>query len=314
VQPYRVVLPFAAMSRDPRLEPALEAVWPGGTPAVQPIEAGITNRNFRIDVEGETFVLRLAGADTELLGIDRDDEVEAGRVAAAAGVGPEVVAFLPELGCVVTRFVPGEPIPAERLGDPQFMRSVVASIRAIHGCPPIRATFPVFRIVERFRDTAAERGVPVPPAYDEARAVAGRIEAAFSSAPMPLTTCHNDLLNANFLLDGDHTWIVDYEYAGMGDAFFDLGNLSVNNGLDARAQALLLEEYFGDVRDVHRARLALMRIVSDFREAMWGVVQQGISKLDFDYVDYADRHFTRLLTNAANAGVDAWLEAAASPV
>jgi aminoglycoside phosphotransferase (APT) family kinase protein len=314
MQPYRVVLPFAAMSQDPRLEPALATVWPGATASVSPIEAGITNRNYRVEIDNGVFVLRLAGADTELLGIDREDEVEAGRVAATAGVGPQVVAFLPELGCVVTRFLEGSAIPAERLGDPDVMRSVVAAIRAIHGCPPIRATFPVFRIVERFRDTAAGRGVPIPSAYEDAQAIAGRIEAAFSAEPMPLTTCHNDLLNANLLLDGDHTWIVDYEYAGMGDPFFDLGNLAVNNGLDAAAQALLLETYFGDVRDVHRARLALMQIVSDFREAMWGVVQQGISKLDFDYIDYADRHFTRLLTNAGNAGVDAWLEAAASPV
>jgi len=302
------------MAQDLRLEPALEALWPGAEPRVTPIEAGITNRNFRVDVGGETFVVRLAGADTELLGIDRDDEVEAGRAAAAAGVGPEVVAFLPELGCVVTRFVGGSSIPEDRLAEPPIMRSVVASITAIHGCAPIRATFPVFRIVERFRDTASERGVSIPASYADAHEVAARIEAAFAAAPMPLTTCHNDLLNANFLLDGDHTWIVDYEYAGMGDPFFDLGNLAVNNGLDASAQASLLEAYFGDVRDVHRARLALMRIVSDFREAMWGVVQQAISTLDFDYVDYADRHFTRLLTNAADERVDAWLEAAASPI
>jgi aminoglycoside phosphotransferase (APT) family kinase protein len=308
------VLASGAMVDDPRLRPALQELWPGREPRITPIEAGITNRNFRVDVDDEAFVLRLAGADTELLGIDRNDEVEAGRVAAAAGVGPEVVAFLPDLGCVVTRFLDGAPIPEERLGDPAVMRSVVDSIRAIHGCPAIRATFPVFRIVERFRDTAAERGVEIPKAYDDAHEVARRIEAAFSAAATPLTTCHNDLLNANFLLDGDHTWIVDYEYAGMGDPFFDLGNLSVNNGLDDSAQGLLLTEYFGDVRDVHRARLALMRIVSDFREAMWGVVQQAISTLDFDYVGYADRHFARLLTNAADERVGAWLRAAAWPI
>ena len=73
----------------------------------------------------------------------------------------------------------------------------------------------------------------------------------------------------------------------MGDLFFDLGNLSINNGLSEGAQELLLDRYFDDVRDAHRARLQLMRIMSDFREAMWGVVQQAISTLDFDYVDYA---------------------------
>jgi Ser/Thr protein kinase RdoA (MazF antagonist) len=301
------------MAEDPRLRPALATVWPGSTAAVTPIEAGITNRNYRVEVEDGIFVVRLAGVDTELLGIDREHEVEAGRAAAAAGVGPEVVAFVPELGCVVTRFVDGAAIPDERLGDPGVIGSIVTSIRAIHGCAPIRATFPVFRIVEGFRDTAAERGVAIPPAYDDASAVADRIEAAFSSAPMPLTTCHNDLLNANLLLDGDHVWIVDYEYAGMGDPFFDLGNFSINNGLDPDAEALLLEAYVGDVRDVHRARLALMRIVSDFREAMWGVVQQAISTLEFDYVDYAERHFSRLLGNAADDRLPDWLDAAAAP-
>ena len=83
---------------------------------------------LRVEVDGETFVLRLAGTDTELLGIDRVAEVEAGRVAAEAGVGPEVVAFEPGLGCIVTRFVSGSPIPEEELGNEGVMRSVVSSI------------------------------------------------------------------------------------------------------------------------------------------------------------------------------------------
>jgi thiamine kinase-like enzyme len=302
------------MAEDPRLRPALTTVWPGSTAAVTPIEAGITNRNYRVEVEGAVFVVRLAGADTELLGIDREHEVEAGRAAAAAGVGPEVVAFVPELGCVVTRFVHGDAIPDERLAEPDVIRAIVASIRSIHGCAPISATFPVFRIVEDYRDTAAGRGVAIPSAYDDAHAVAGRIETAFSAAPMALTTCHNDLLNANLLLDGDHVWIVDYEYAGMGDPFFDLGNFAISNGLGPDAETLLLEAYFGNVGDVHRSRLALMRIVSDFREAMWGVVQQGISELEFDYVGYAERHFTRLLANAEDERVPEWLRAAAVAV
>ena len=112
---------------------------------------------------------------------------------------------------------------------------------------------------------------------------------------MPLATCHNDLLNANFLLDGDHVWIVDYEYAGMGDLFFDLGNLSVNNGLTPQAPGDAAVAVLRRRHDVHRARLALMRVMSDFREAMWAVVQQGISTLDVDYV-VVRRHRAHFLT------------------
>ncbi|HTG48113.1 MAG TPA: choline/ethanolamine kinase family protein [Actinomycetota bacterium] len=298
---------------DPEVEALCQRVpgWSGRPLTAEPLEGGITNRNYLVTVDGERFVLRVPGADTGLLGIDRENEYRAASGAAAAGVGPEVVAFLPAEGNVfVTRFVSGAHIPEEDLRRDDVLSAVVRSIRALHACPPIPGTFPVFRIVEDYARIASERGVRVPAAYDEAHAVAGRIEAAFDRAPMPLLPCHDDLLNANFLRDGDHVWIVDYEYAGMGDPFFDLANLSVNNGLDGPAQELLLRRYFGEAGDAHRARLALMRLMSDFREAMWGVVQQAISTLDVDYVEYADRHFTRLLANAGALAMDDALAAA----
>jgi thiamine kinase-like enzyme len=285
--------------------------WSGADLIMTPLEGGLTNRNFRVDVGEEVFVIRVPGAETALLGIDREAEYEASRCAEAAGVGPPVHAFLEGRGCLVTRFVQGGHISQSDLEREAVLAPVVASIRAIHAFPPVSSTFPVFRIVEEYRRIAQARGIAIPSAYDEARARAQRIEASFAAHPVALTVCHNDLLNANFLLDGEHVWIVDYEYAGVGDPFFDLGNLSINNGFGPATQELLLGLYFGSVRDVHRARLALMRIMSDFREAMWGVVQQALSSLDIDYVDYADRHFTRLLANADDDRFGDWLSDAA---
>jgi thiamine kinase-like enzyme len=303
---------------DAALDPALAATiaaipeWRGLDPEVTPITIGITNRNFRVDIGGESFVVRLSGKDTDLLGIDRAAENEAASAAARAGVAPEVFAYLPERSALITRFVQGSHIPEEDLEREDVLGAVVRSVKAIHACPPIPSSFPVFRIVEDYRTIAEDRGVVAPAAFDDVHAKAVDIEVAFAAQPLPDRPCHNDLLNANFLLDGDHVWIVDYEYGGMGDLFFDLGNLSINNGLTPQAQELLLGLYFGDVSDTHRARLQLMRIMSDFREAMWGVVQQAISTLDFDYVDYADRHFARCLTTASDDRFDAWLRAAAS--
>ncbi|HEV8675467.1 MAG TPA: hypothetical protein VGX21_15580 [Methylomirabilota bacterium] len=107
-------------------------------------------------------------------------------------------------------------------------------------------------------------------------------------------------------------FIVDYEYAGMGDPFFDLGNFAINNGLPEDAQRTLLERYFGEVTPSNLARLKLMQIMSDFREAMWAVVQQGISTLTVDYVAYAHRHFGRCLTSARDARYPSWVADAAS--
>jgi thiamine kinase-like enzyme len=300
------------------VEPALEAVvskmpgWSSADVKVVPITTGITNRNFRVDVDGSSFVVRLPGKDTALLGIDRSAEHRAALAAAAAGVGPEVVAFLPELEVLVTRFVGGEHIPMKDLRRADVLDRVVDSIRRFHACPPIPVTFPVFRIVEGYRDLAVSRGVRVPAEYREAHAVATEIEHAFRAAPAPEVTCHDDLLNANLLLEGDHVWLVDYEYAGVGDPWFDLANLSINNDLDDGACERLLSSYFVDVREAHRARLGLMRIVSDLREAMWGVVQQALSTLDVDYVSYASTHFSRCLESANDRRVPGWLREAAT--
>ena len=224
---------------EPALAAAIEAL-PGlaDADAVRStaLSAGITNRNYLLESAEERVVVRVFGADTELLGIDRVAEDVAARAAADAGVGPPVLAFLPEAGCLVTRFVDGAPVPVEDLEGEHVIGAVVRSVHAIHGCPPLPSSFPVFRIVEDYAALASGRGVDVPPAFGEAHELAGRIERAVGTAPMAGRPCHNDLLNANFLRDGDHVWILDYEYAGMGDPFFDLANLSINNGMSGDAQ------------------------------------------------------------------------------
>jgi thiamine kinase-like enzyme len=273
-------------------------VWPGRELKLEPLGGGITNRNFRVDVDGGAYVLRIGGKDTELLGIDRSVEHGASLAAAAVGVGPEVVAFLEPDGYLVTRFVEGQPISLEEMHRTETIVRVASTLRRIHDGPPIPGRFDSFRVVEAYRDTAEEHGVTVPSAYQPAKEIAERIEA--ERGEQPLRPCHNDLLNANFIDDGERIRIVDWEYAGMGDVFFDLANLSINHEFAQAENEALLAAYFGNVRPSARAALRLMRFMSDFREAMWGVVQQGISELDFDFVAYAEEHFQRLEQTAAD--------------
>jgi thiamine kinase-like enzyme len=300
-------------SSDPDLAAVLEAVPELARleREITPITLGITNRNFRVDVGGASYVVRLAGRDTGLLGIDRSAEFAAASAAAAAGVAPEVVAFVPRLGALITRFVEAERLSEEDLDRRDVIEAVVLAVRAIHSMARLPSRFDPFMVVRKYRATAMSRGITIPPEYDEAISITDRIQEALRSRPMPERPCHNDLLNANFLVRDGRVLIVDYEYAGMGDPFFDLGNLAVNNSLSERAEQALIDAYFGRVTASAIARLALMRIVSDFREAMWGVVQQALSTLDVDYVEYAKRHFARCLEHAAGADFERRLSDAA---
>ena len=288
-------------------EGAVERVWPGRDARVEVLSGGITNHNLKVEVDGEVYVLRVVGKDTNLLEIDRGVELAATEAAAAVGVGPEVVTFVEPEGWLVTRFIQGETPSLERMREPDMLVRVAEALRAVHDAAAIPGRFDSFRIVETYRDTALARGGTVPEAYEWAHGIAERIELARGDAP--LRPCHNDLLNANFLDDGDRLRIVDWEYAGMGDPLFDLANFSINHELDAAASATLLGAYFGEVRSEDAGALELMRFMSDFREAMWGVVQAAVSELDFDFVAYATEHFERLERTAATPAFRAVLGA-----
>ncbi len=278
------------------------------------LSGGITNRNYLVVAEGSRlrYVLRLAGNDTHLLGISREVEHAATVAAAGVGVGPEVTAFIRPQGYLLTRFIEGVPVSDEAVHRPETIHRVADSIRRFHDGPAIPGLFIPLRIVEAYQALATARGVRIPPEYELARSIGRRIELALIANPIDLRPCHNDLLNANFIDDGERIRIVDWEYAGMGDPFFDLGNFSVNHDLTPDEDALLLQAYDGPpFRPDRLARLRLMRVVSDFREAMWGVLQQGISTLDVDFVAYAGEHFERLLSNAAKASFERSLREAA---
>jgi thiamine kinase-like enzyme len=280
-----------------------------------PLSGGITNRNFLVTSRdtADRWVIRLAGNDTHLLGISREVEHAATVAAAGVGVGPEVTAFIRPEGYLVTRFIEGTPVSDEAVRRPDTLRRVADSLRRIHDGPAIPGIFVPLRIVEAYRALAMARGVRIPVEYELAAAIGRRIELACLEAPIEPRPCHNDLLNANFIDDGTRIRIVDWEYAGMGDPFFDLGNFSINHELPPDADEVLLTAYDGVASpDASRlARLNLMRVVSDFREAMWGVLQQGISTLDVDFVAYADEHFDRLLSNASTPAFERALRHAA---
>jgi thiamine kinase-like enzyme len=262
----------------------------------EPLDGGITNRNFRVRTAEGDFVVRMFGAETSALGIDRGAERVATEAAARAGVGPEVIAFTDEL--LVTAFIDGEAMPDVRIDE------TAAALRAVHSGPPLPATFSGVAVAEQY----ARRAGSTPAELDIGREIEGALRGP-EHEPVP---CHNDLLNANLIWDGARVRIVDWEYAGMGDRYFDLGNLSINNGFGEEQDERLLVAYFGEPCTPPRfASLRLMRIVSDLREAMWGVLQQSISTLDFDFEDYAAVHFARLRESAADPRYAGWLEEAA---
>jgi thiamine kinase-like enzyme len=191
---------------------------------------------------------------------------------------------------------------------------VAAALRRVHALPAIPGTFSSFRVVDDYHQLARAAGVTSLPANFEALLARLRaVEAACLAAPSVPCPCHNDLLDANFIIEqgSGRLVILDWEYAGMGDRHFDLANLAAQHAFGDEHDRQLLQAYFGTVTPPVWARHKLLKPMSDFREAMWGLVQSGLSTLDFDFDGYAARYFARVSAGFADPRFDDWLTAVA---
>ena len=289
-------------------------IWRGQETRVSSLSGGLTNDNYLVEAGGVRYVVRIPGRSTELLAIDRANEHANAGAAAQAGVGPAVLEYLPDVEVMVLEFIPGETMSGETLRSTRMARRMAASIRDLHAGPRFLRDFDMFRLTERYLAICNRRGFRTPAGFHERMATVAAVEGALRAQPLQTVPCHNDLLAGNFIAGESQLWIVDWEYAGMGDRYFDLANFAVNNELGEAGEVALLSDYFSESPTARRvATLRLMKFMSDFREAMWGVVQSAVSELDFDFGEYRDKHFDRMLSTAANPDFDTWLREASEP-
>ena len=278
---------------DPIARAAGLACWSGPV-APEPLTGGITNKNYLVRDRRERFVVRI-GDDIPVHQVMRFNELAASRAAAAVGLSPQVVHSEP--GALVFRFIEGKTLAAEDVRPRQMLARILPLIRRCHREMPqhLRGPALIFWVFHILRDYAASlregksRWIPELPRLLRAAAA---LEAAIGA--IDVVYGHNDLLPANFIDDGTRLWLIDWDYAGFNSPLFDLGNLCSNNEVAPEDEDWLLEAYFErPLDDGLRRRYQTMKCASLLREAMWGMVSEIHSTLDFDYRAYASDYLAR---------------------
>jgi thiamine kinase-like enzyme len=283
--------------------------WAGRSIRAEPIATGLTNHNYRLEVDGEPVFVRIPGPATELLAVDRANELHNTRAAAAAGVGPRVLHHLPEWDVLVLAWVDARTMSNEAFqaaGEPARIANV---LRRLHGGLRFRDDFDMFRLSERYLSVVDERRIAIPIGYRDRMGQIARIEAALAVHPLAPVPCHNDLLADNYLDDGDRLWIVDYEYSGNNDPTFELGNTCQELGWDDARIGELATAYFGVVTDALLARMRLQMIMSDVGWTLWAAIQSDISAIDYDFTGWADERWARAQAALAGPEFEDWLVA-----
>lgn len=286
------------------------ALWRGMEVKVSQLSGGLTNENFLVEADGERYVMRVPGQSTELLAIDRENEVYNTKAAATTGIGPTVLEHVSGLDILVLEFIPGSTMSAGSLQSKEMAGRMAASFHRLHRSPRFLKDFNMFRLIEQYLAIVEQHGVTIPDGYRKWLPAVARIEKAVAANSLPSVPCHNDLLCENFIDDGTALRIVDYELSGNNDPCFDLGNTAQEAQFDPGLRAALGAAYFGSEDATQLARMNLFALMSDVGWTLWGAIQAKISAVDFDFEDYYTTRWERALNVLESDRLEGWLKQA----
>jgi len=300
--------------QSPRVEDAVGRVslWRGRKVEVSALSGGLTNENYLVEADGERYVMRLPGASTELLSIDRANEVHNTKAAAETGISPRVLEHLAGLDVMVLEFIPGATMSAETLQSVHMARRMAESFKRLHSASRFLHDFNMFRLIETYLSIVAEHHVTIPDGYRDRLPVVAEIERAVSVHALPAVSCHNDLLSENFIDDGAALRIVDYELSGNNDPCFDLGNTAQEAIFGDDLREVLCEAYFGRPDPRQLARMNLFALMSDVGWTLWGAIQAKISTIDYDFTGYYTARWERAVEVMETDRFQIWLREAGS--
>ena len=261
---------------------------------IEPL-GSLTNMSYKVTVGGDAYVLRLAGQDTWEY-IDRAAEEHNSRVAAAAGIGADVLYCDAGRGTMVSRFIEGDAMNGAWLKrDAKALVRVARALKRLHcSGATFRSRFDVFAMIQRYRSLLYNLQRPLPAGYDEVERGAAAAQLALEASPGPLVPCHNDSWPNNFIDAGDRLYLIDWEFSGMNDPLWDLGHLSAEAGFGPEQDRAMLKTYCGGaVPEAAHSRLQLYKALDDLLWSLWGFIQHANGNPADDFLAYAQERFGR---------------------
>jgi thiamine kinase-like enzyme len=289
--------------------------WNGLDVQVETLGGGITNHNFVVTVTGRPdlpwggkYVMRIPGQGSDLF-IDRQVEHKNALAASQAGVSPPVLYSLEPEMCTVVPFIEAATMhPEDLAGHRDRLEKVVDAVRQYHDRAEFVNQIHVFDMIREYLDMARGVDAPLPQDIDWMLGLSDDIERAMKRDQPADVACHCDLLSENFMLEkSGRMWVIDWEYGGMADPYFDLGDFCVEHPLSDDEEHFIIQRYCGTFDEARYARMMLHKLVADLWWSIWAMIQVRQSKLDFDFYEYGMNRVARFHANAARSEFPSWL-------
>jgi thiamine kinase-like enzyme len=275
------------------------------------LSGGLTNKNLAIDTPTGRYVARISSNESSALAIDRESEFLNSKIAAEAGIGAPIHAYLPGEGLLVIGYLEGRTYGPNDVRD--NLPRIAQSLKVLHSAPAFARDFNMIDIQRRYLSTVLEQGYRLPDRYLSYQPHLAKLVSALAILDEGTVPCNNDLLPGNFIDDGSKIWLIDYEYSGNNDPCFELGNVWSEASLDFEYLQPLVDAYYGRHRPEKFARAWLLALLSKYGWMLWASIQDSISTMDFDFWSWGLEKYERAEIDFKSSRFEEMLEAVTRP-
>jgi len=280
--------------------------WKGKLIKVNPINSGITNINFKVNVDKRVFFLSMPESDSELLNIDYRNKYYNNKICGDIKISPRVVHFIESDNLLVTEFIKSKTSSLTKFQSSKEIKQLVKKIKLLHNAKPFLRNFNMLSQISYYKNILKEEYLP-----KELFKYVNKIETLKQKLYLTkdnLVPCHNDLIAENIIKKDNQIYIVDFDYSGNNDPCFELGNLSVEMEYNDEQINKLVRSYYGEINENIISKVYLQGVVSDIGWSLWSYVQAKISNNNFDYSMHGLNRLERVINKMESKEYELWIK------
>ena len=294
--------------RENNIESIINSVpeWIGKSYTIKSMNHGMTNRNYKVIVDNDSFFLSIPSPDSNLLKIDYTNKYYNNNICGAIGISPKVVCYIKSERILVTKFIKNTSSLIRPFQDSDRLSELVKMIKLLHDANPFFRDFNMFSYINHFMRTLKNSDISklLSPIGNNIKILGQKLDLYRKH----LVPCHNDIIAENIIDNGKQLFLIDFDYSGNNDPCFELGNLSVEMGYNDNQVNELVNNYFGQIQEHIISRVYLQSIASDLGWSLWGFVQDKISNLNYDFKQYAIKRLERVMSKIESVEYELWLK------
>ena len=239
---------------------------------------GMSNKNFRVNYEGKSYVLRVPGPGSEGM-VERSNEEFNAIEGCRMGVNPVIRYFNAKTGIKLADFVDNaETLNAGTIQRHDNLRKIAEIYHRVHDSHVrLKNEFCVFQEIEKYDKLIKKANAVMYEGWKEFKPQVMALESRLNQLGVEMCACHNDAVPENFIKAEDGTiYLIDWEYSGMNDPMADFAALFIESEFSEDSQDYFLKKYYQDNIPPHtKERILCYEILWDTLWAQWTIIKEA---------------------------------------